>query len=119
VETNYDRDRVLLGKDVDRLDVVGLRHRAVDRDRELNRVAVLSELRHDQLHAALMDRGLAHDLLDRIGHLLGRGQRLGQGHRNQRHGQPAGDDGAAGRQSRMLKLVDRQRPVPSRWITCS
>ena len=50
--TDDMRLRVLLVEDVDRLDVVGLGHRALDRDRERHRVAVLDQRRQVELDLA-------------------------------------------------------------------
>src|SRR6266516_5525708 len=47
----------LFGEDVDRLDVVGFGHRAIDRDRTGNRIAVLDQRRNVELHPAGIDLG--------------------------------------------------------------
>ncbi len=51
--------RVLLIEDVDTGDVIGFGHRALDRDRERHRVAVLDDRRQFELDLAAIYRRLA------------------------------------------------------------
>ena len=68
--------RVLLVEDVDGLDVVGRRHRAVDRDRHRHHVAVLDQRRDVERHLARAHDGFADRVADGLG---GRGRDVRQG----------------------------------------
>src|SRR6267143_1718203 len=60
--------RVFLIEDVDTGDVIGLGHRALDRDREGHRVAVLDDRRQFELDLAAIYRRLADERPDRLFH---------------------------------------------------
>src|SRR6266436_1284976 len=60
--------RVLLIEDVDAGDVIGVGHRALDRDGERDRVAVLDDRRQFELDLAAIDRRLAGERPDRFFH---------------------------------------------------
>src|SRR5208282_2613974 len=60
--------RVLLVEDVDAGDVIGLAHRAVDRDGQGHRVAVLDDRRQFELYPAAIDRRRADESTDRRFH---------------------------------------------------
>src|SRR5262245_41515469 len=64
-EGGHTRLRIGCGDDVDGLDVVFVRHRAVDRDGEGHRIAVLGDLRQLDRDLALDRLGLAQDLAHR------------------------------------------------------
>src|SRR5215470_13068138 len=62
MECRHPRLRVGRGDDVDRADVVGLRHGAVDRDREGHGIAVLGDLGQIDEHLALDRLGIPEQL---------------------------------------------------------
>src|SRR5262245_42535763 len=67
--------RVLLVEDVNALDVILRRHRAVDRDGDGYRVAVLHQRRRVELDLAFAHRRLTREISDRGRHRVGRGAR--------------------------------------------
>src|SRR6267143_1564876 len=66
VDADDVRLRVLLGEDINRLDVVGGGHRAFHRHRQGHGIAVIDQRRQVELHAAALDRRVAGDLADRL-----------------------------------------------------
>src|SRR5829696_2374733 len=58
------RLRVLFIENVDGLDVIGFSHRALDRDRERNSIAVLDNRRKVELDPAVLRFSFAHHLAD-------------------------------------------------------
>src|SRR6516162_5402444 len=60
--------RVLLVEDVDGGDVIGPADRAVDRDGQRHRIAVLDDRRQFELYLAALDRRLADQRADRLLH---------------------------------------------------
>jgi hypothetical protein len=88
-------DRIPLREDVDRLDVIGGRHRALDGELERHGVAVLGQLRQLDLHPARLDLGaLAEHLVHGLDHGFRRRQRVIGGARQRQDGDRARQHGA-------------------------
>src|SRR6516164_5647769 len=85
--------RVFLVEDVDALDVVGLRHRALDRHGQRYSIAVLDDRRQFELDLSGLQRSFADQLTDRLCHRplrrTGRGRERGEPGSGRRRQDPA------------------------------